>query len=73
MAARADALSVLQNLGRPLSRVGPVTSPIPWETLQPALLDFSLDTEPTRIGSSLRDVLEFFPVPQKPSHKESRP
>ena len=33
----------------------------------------ALDTEPTRIGSSLRDVLEFFPAPQKPSHKESRP
>jgi 2-haloacid dehalogenase len=33
----------------------------------------ALDTEPTRIGSSLRDVLEFFPVPTKPSHKESRP
>ena len=33
----------------------------------------ALDTEPTRMGSSLRDVLEFFPVPTKPSHKESRP
>lgn len=48
LAARADSLSALQNLGRPLSRLDPPASTIPWESPLPGALDMSLDMHATR-------------------------
>jgi hypothetical protein len=48
MVMRADALSNLQNLGNPLSRVSPLASRMPTVSTIPGVLDYTLDAMPTR-------------------------
>ena len=48
LGTRADSLSLLQNLGQPLSRVDALSTPLPEVSPVPGLVDFSLVTEPTR-------------------------
>lgn len=48
LGARADALSALQNLGKPLTRVPVPADSIPSQSPIPGMLDMSLDMEPTR-------------------------
>lgn len=55
LGARADALSALQNLGRPLSRLPAEVAPIPWESPIPGALDLSHDTRPTRTKKCCKD------------------
>lgn len=47
-AVRADSLSVLQNLGQPLSRVDKRFVKIPWESPVPNAIDMLHDMRPTR-------------------------
>lgn len=54
--ARANALSDLQNLGRPLSRIQAPAPPLPYESSIPGLLDMSLDAEPTRAKKCCQHV-----------------
>ena len=54
--ARADALSALQNLGKPLTRVATPASSIPWESPIPGMLDMSLDMEPTRTKKCCKEA-----------------
>jgi len=54
---RADSLSLLQNLGKPVSRMTQPPSQIPWENPLPSLLDMSLDAEPTRTKKCCKNPL----------------
>lgn len=55
LAARADALSALQNLGRPLSRTAGPAATLPCDSPIPGMLDQSLDAEPTRKKKCCKD------------------
>lgn len=57
LATRAESLSALQNLGRPVSRVTPPPSQIPWENPLPSQLDMSLDAQPTRTKKCCKNPL----------------
>lgn len=57
LAARADSLSALQNLGKPVSKVALPPSQIPWENPMPSKLDMSLDMEPTRTKKCCKNPL----------------
>lgn len=48
LGARAEASAVLQNLGKPLSRVEAPSGPIPWESPIPNALDLSTEVRATR-------------------------
>lgn len=72
MGTRADSLSALQNLGKPLSRVEGPPSQIPWENPLPSALDMSLDVEWTRTKKCCKNPLpidrissEFYPIDAK--------
>ena len=54
---RAESLSALQNLGRPISRVTPPPSQIPWENPLPSQLDMSRVIEPTRTKKCCKNPL----------------
>lgn len=55
-AARADSLSYLQNLGKPLSRIQDLASQLPGHNPIPSVLDMSLDAEPTRTKKCCKDA-----------------
>lgn len=70
LAARADSLSALQNLGKPLSRIAPPPRVIPPESPIPGVLDMSLAVEPTRTKKCCKDAppiermsSEWYPIP----------
>jgi hypothetical protein len=58
MATRADSLSALQNLGRPLSRTPVAPRHLPRSSPLPGLVDMSLDPLPTRTRKCCKDVDE---------------
>lgn len=70
LAARADSLSALQNLGKPLARVAPPVQAIPPASPIPGVLDMSLAVEPTRTKKCCKDGApiermssEWYPIP----------
>lgn len=74
MGARADSLSALQNLGKPLMRFDTPASQIPWENPMPAphVNDTSLDADWTRTKKCCKGPLpvdrissEFYPIDAK--------
>lgn len=69
LAQRADSLSSLQNLGRPLGRVQLPASPFSGENPLPGMLDFSLDARNTRLRKCCKEPphiermsSEFYPI-----------
>lgn len=57
LAARADSLSALQNLGQPLSRLDAPMMGLPEDSPIPGMLDMSLDAEPTRTKKCCKNPL----------------
>ena len=67
---RADSLSLLQNLGKPLSKASNATVSLPAYNPVPSRLDFALDATSTRTKKCCKDsppvdrfASELYPIP----------